>query len=71
MEPDLDTNNILQILPRHYWKRVLCRGPEDLPRAKSRTLDKDALCRGPDTRALGKEAFAEGTTLGKDRPSAN
>jgi len=45
--------SILCIL--HYWKRVLCRGPEDLPRAKSRALGKDALCRGPDTRALGKE----------------
>ena len=44
----------------HYWKRVLCRGPEALPRAKSRALGKDTLCRGPDTRALGKE-----------RPSAN
>ena len=39
----------------HYWKRVLCRGPEALPRAKSRTLGKDTLCRGPATGAIGKE----------------
>ena len=39
----------------HYWKRVLCRGPEALPRAKSRALGKDTLCRGPATGALGKE----------------
>ena len=25
---------------------MLCRGPEDLPRAKSRALGKDTLCRG-------------------------
>ena len=55
----------------HYWKRVLCRGPEDLPRAKSQALGKDTLCRGPATGALGKEAFAEGMALGKDRPTAN
>jgi len=38
----------------HYWKLVLCRGPEALPRAKSRALGKDLLCRGPPTEALGK-----------------
>ena len=58
-------------LRTHYWKRVLCRGPEALPRAKSRALGKDTLCRGPATGALGKEAFAEGTALGKDKPTAN
>jgi hypothetical protein len=34
---------------------VLCRGPEALPRAKSRTLGKDTLCRGPVPGGLGKE----------------
>ena len=54
----------------HYWKRVLCRGPEDLPRAKSRALGKDALCRGPDTRALGKERPSAKRPLPRVRPSA-
>ena len=39
----------------HYWKRVLCRGPEALPRAKFWALGKDTLCRGLATGALGKE----------------
>ena len=44
----------------HYWKRVLCREPEALPRTKSRALSKDILCRGlcrgpvPRQRRLGK-----------------
>ena len=54
----------------HYWKRVLCRGPEDLPRAKSRALGKDALCRGSDTRALGKERPSAKRPLSRVRPSA-
>ena len=49
-----------------------------LPRAKSRALDKDTLCRGPATRALGKErpsaktdprqikSLPRAATLGKD-----
>ena len=41
----------------------LCQGPKALPRAKSRALGKDLLCRGP--------AFAEGLTLGKERPSGS
>ena len=45
---------------------MLCRGPEVLPRAKSRALGKDALCRGPDTRALGKER----PSAKRPRPSA-
>ena len=49
---------------------MLCRGPEDLPRAKSRALGKDALCRGPDTRALGKERPSAKRPLPRVRPSA-
>ena len=54
----------------HYWKRVLCRGPEDLPRAKSRALGKDTLCRGPATGALGKERPSTKRPLPRVRPSA-
>ena len=54
----------------HYWKRVLCRGPEDLPRAKSRALGKDTLCRGPATGALGKERPSAKRPLSRVRPSA-
>jgi len=54
----------------HYWKRVLCRGPEALPRAKYRALGKETLCRGPDTGALGKERPSAKRPLPRVRPSA-
>ena len=54
----------------HYWKRVLCRGPEALPRAKSRALRKDTLCRGLATGALGKERPSAKRPLPRVRPSA-
>ena len=54
----------------HYWKRVLCRGPEALPRAKSRALGKDTLCRGPATGALGKERPSAKRPLPRVQPSA-
>ena len=54
----------------HYWKHVLCRGPEALPRAKSRALGKDTLCRGPATGALGKERPSAKRPLPRVRPSA-
>ena len=54
----------------HYWKRMLCRGPEALPRAKSRALGKDTLCRGPATGALGKERPSAKRPLPRVRPSA-
>ena len=54
----------------HYWKHVLCRGPEALPRAKSRALSKDTLCRGPATGALGKERPSAKRPLPRVRPSA-
>ena len=47
--------------PIHYcfpWSCVMWSSlleTRALPRAKSRALDKDTLCRGPATRALGKE----------------
>lgn len=41
-----------------------------LSRAKSRTLNKDILCRGPAAGALVKEAFTEGPTLSKEKSSA-
>ena len=49
---------------------MLCRGPEDLPRAKSRAFGKDTLCRGLDTRALGKERLSAKRPLPRVRPSA-
>ena len=58
----------------HYWKRVLCRGPEAWSRTKSRALSKDILCREPAPGALvfakghpapGALVFAEGLALGK------
>ena len=47
-----------------------CRGPEALPRAKSQALGKDTLCRGPATRALGKERPSVKRHLPRVRPSA-
>jgi hypothetical protein len=52
------------------WKLVLCRGPEALPRAKSRALRKDLLCRGPPAEAPGKEKPSAKTSLPRARPSA-
>ena len=54
----------------HYWKHVLCRGPEALPRAKSRALGKDTLCRGTATGALGKERPSAKRPLPRVWPSA-
>ena len=41
-----------------------------MPRAKSRALGKDLLCRGPPTKALGKEKPSAKTPLPRVRPSA-
>ena len=41
-----------------------------LPRAKSRALGKDTLCRGPATGALGKERPSAKRPLPRVRPSA-
>jgi hypothetical protein len=49
---------------------VLCRGPEPLPRAKSRALGKDTLCRGLVPGALGKERPSAKRTLPRAGPSA-
>ena len=51
-------------------KRVLCRGPETLPRTKFRALGKDTLCRGLATGALGKERPSAKRPLPRVRPSS-
>ena len=61
---------IVMIVVVAHWKRVLCRGPENLLRTKSRALDKDTLCRAPATGALGKERPSIKRPLPRVRPSA-
>ena len=58
------------VWPGHYWKRILCRELEALPRAKSRALGKDTLCRGLVLEALGKVWPSTKRPLPWARPSA-
>jgi len=67
----LQQSYVYCVLPiPHYWKLVLCRGSEALPRLKSRALGKDLLCRGPPAEALGKQKPSAKTPLPRARPSA-